>query len=748
MADQTEYHGSLVAFEGPSDIISTQLRLLPTSTQILILPSVQNYLVNDDSEEKFEAKKYIHKVHNALAARNEAAYAFLRESTPASKRLVFMNGGTPSALALCVKTISQNETEGDLEKAGSIFDDLVGDGVAGLLKEPKLEISVDTEYSEDLLGDDELFEEELEPESEDPIIRAMRAADALDRQTECLQPSNELDLTIRTRPRSISLPMYSFADRFGDNAPFYVFGAPAESDLEEYDELLSNTIPSAMAPKLEISHYDDMGSSKVEMPNLPDTALGACRSPSCVGEAYGPGPLTPYSHFGPDVFSPRSDVFSILSNDPVEFGEAARIEYRASVRKRAHKRVRSLDRIYPGSTSYKDTRLRLPSKTKLILGEQEIPTDGRPYSCMVISNDKEPLSNRVSYIDGPRTVYVRSNRSTITLSSVPRRKRNPARASYVDRGTDAEEAKEAAAPFQTVLPFAEDLVIYFKDDCPEVALAAVMQSFKDGKYPILEPPHTKSEAEYSSESGSESEPESESEVELEVQNELQNKEPCENEDDNKLADEKHDTIVEDTLREQEIVDLPKTPESQHTAVLTSTNESKSESNHTAPCVVDMDEYDPYAYEPPSWTQKKQPVHIISAMRAPAPPTPAQTPPPPPVLPEFEGKFHDFDIGNCNTAVTMQNSLRSILNIHFPPEDKGYHQFHFPLLPELDGLWKPIFREAEPGSPRKDNRKIDQILAIGAQRGVKKDYQCAITGQLEKLGTKPSGVSRSGRLDFR
>lgn len=163
--------------------------------------------------------------------------------------------------------------------------------------------------------------------------------------------------------------------------------------------------------------------------------------------------------------------------------------------------------------------------------------------------------------------------------------------------------------------------------------------------------------------------------------------------------------------------------------------------------MDPNEYDPFAcgkyLRPPRAWQSKQNGH---SHRPSTPPTPAQTPP----LTErtTEKCFHDFTTTNCRTAVSMQNSLRSILNIYFPPEDAGYHQFNFPLLPELSSLWKPVFREADSGTVKKRRRKVDLILAIGAQKGVDKEFLGAISGSLEKLGTKPNGISRSGRLDLR
>lgn len=53
------------------------------------------------------------------------------------------------------------------------------------------------------------------------------------------------------------------------------------------------------------------------------------------------------------------------------------------------------------------------------------------------------------------------------------------------------------------------------------------------------------------------------------------------------------------------------------------------------------------------------------------PTPAQTPPPL-VAVMNEHKFYEFVIAPNQTAVAVQNSLRSILAEYFSPDTQGYH----------------------------------------------------------------------------
>ena len=677
MADQSGVGGRIVAFEGNGVTISTQLRLLPTSPQILILPSIQNYLpAEEDFDDQFEAHNYIRKVHDALQARNETAEAFLHVSTATGKRIVFMNGGTPSAQSLCIRAIMRYETDGDAAKAESIFNQLVKDGVSGLEKQGQ-KMKRDSELT--LVVPEEQFDE-----FQDPITRAMRAADALDRQTANLQPSNDLDLTFVARPRSCSLPLYGYSDNFGDAALFFVFGA---QPYEDGDLPLEEAVEDPFLPKTPnfcVRHYDPLPTDEPSYAGFTD--LLPPQSPRCIGESYNAvavqtpkfsEPLTPWT----EAFTPRSP-------DKVVYGEASLLDMRAPTRKTSLRRVRSLDRMFSSSTKKRD--LCLPKN--LADAEPSEPVRPRPQSCMAVSTATDLSPGRISVIDGPRTIVLRSKRPSVIVAPVPKeKKQKPARKSYVDKGTDALQIKEPQEMFQPVLPFLEDLVVYFKDDLPDLLLDFAIASFKNGNYPVL----------------------------------LDSTAPSEFGDTNNGC--------------------PSTPES-HTMHELDDLEDISEEPEVVSPSMDMDEYDPFAYVQParSPSKQKQDIPIVSVVEG--PPTPRKTPTP--SITEKEDKFHEFNVAANQTAVAIQNSLRSILDIYFPPESQGYHQFHFSLLPELEGMWQPIFREAEPGSPRKDNRRMDQILAIGSQRVVKRDYASAIIGQLEKLGTKSSGLTRSGRLDFR
>ncbi|UKZ73384.1 hypothetical protein TrVFT333_001030 [Trichoderma virens FT-333] len=625
-----EAYGSIVAFEGHPDIVSTQLRLLPTSPQILILPAVQCYIVNNDSDKAFEARAYIRRVHDALITRHEAARTFLHGATTSNKRLAFLNGGSPSAHALCIKAIMKHETGGDRIEAEAIYAQLAKDGLAGLEVKGRIHSKAGSD------GNESIFNEELH----DPITRAMRAADALDRETANLQPSDMLDLTMTTRPRSLSLPLYGYSDGFGDAAPFFLFGAHVEDEVDVEDD----TPLTPGAPTFAVVDYNQP--SKRPSPDSVDLP------PASPSRAVKPQVQSSLGvHREVEMLSPTSQTFARTS-DTISSGESTTPDIRTSVSssKGALQRIRSLDRIYPITAKLRD---------------------------LCISGASTEMGAESGVF--PPTLKA----DQVSLDKKSKQGQNPFGSFHL--GTDIATAVEV--PFQPILPWVENLVIYFKDETPDVLLTSVILSFKASNYPILSSP-----ASVSVYSG-------------------------------------HTSTATTPLRQPTALDQRSPERSHEDAAMSRENNDYDYFAHTRP------------RQPPVGERTIPSVNVIR------PPTPAQTPPP------YTGnreKFHDFELVSGQTAVAIQNSLRSVLSIYFPPEAEGYRQFQFSLLPEFDGLWKPVFRETEPrGSKRETNRRVNHILAIGSQEGVDKVYSSGIIKQLETIGTKSSDrQGRSGRVDFR
>ncbi|KAI0181961.1 hypothetical protein GGR52DRAFT_62355 [Hypoxylon sp. FL1284] len=711
MSLASHYHGSLVAFEGPQDTISTQLRLLPNSPNILIIPPLR-YFIRDDPHPglPFDARSHILMIHEACNDRINLARTFLRNSTPDNKRLVFMNGGTSSAQVECVSDISKYLTHGDITQAERIFETLVRNGVAGLRRwhdarsASSQTVSASHQSAEQ---DDEV--------TDDPAAAAMRAAEALDMETAFLQPNSEVDLTTASRRRSTSVPPYRLADDFQNTAPFYIIGGRRGQEKEPRDSSIpqtprrSHTTRDSRRDDWQVLDLPGKGTSKFD--DRPS-------SPNRTGEEHSRSQLSLASV---DFSSVLSFGFESAPTTPA-ICEAFAVDVRPSASSASHRHTRSVDRIYSRAIRNQD----------IMLCSFPQPPRSRPQSIVPDRSNPPVRSKFFSEIPRPgfstpnRTTVRRSPPTPLKLGKPPQKPTNyvdhgtdPVN-NYVDQSTSTEPEPELthvfrdslnrgsislhlessfeidpAEPFETVLPMLENLVLLFKGETLDLQLETTIQAFREGIYPINIPP---------------AEPE---------------------------ASEDSD--------ETSYLSPKETRESSHYS-----QKSVSGGQHaevTPTYQLNSEEYDPFAYEKYPQPLRPRPAEQGTSSRKPStPPTPALTPPL--AAGRLVKCFHDFTTTNCRTAVGMQNSLRSILKIYFPPEDAGYHQFNFPLLPELSSLWKPVFREADSGTVANRKSKVDLILAIGAQKGVDKDFLGAITGSLEKLGVKPNGVTRSGRLDLR
>lgn len=714
MAETSEYHGSLVAFEGPQDVISTQLRLFPQSPKILILPPLQQLAEETDASSPFDARLHILKTHEACDTRTEIAHKFLRESTPDNKRLVFMNGGTASAQLSCISAICEHETNGDYIKAEAIFNELIQNGIAGLKQQDESQKAIGMILKPDRTTDILIRDDEV---PDDPISKAMRAADALDLETAFLQETDELGLTTAVRPRSISVPVISMGDDLHNTTPFYVFGSTDTSQ--------KSPLPRSMGQGefLDIEKWRSTTTNE-DQPTDPSTMH---RSSSVISEAHPYDRLRPTSAVGPS----RAIVESMPSS-PALLGEAFLVDLRPSVLQ-IQQRQKSVDRIYatairnqdisicnlpqstvaapelPASTqSTPEEETESPKKPTLrsnFYSETSIPVGVKPTRALLRKRSPPPLNlaaeelnqptSHISQSLGPDENFAHGTAlAGLTLDTLGSGDGNGNSSLYSGDGL----ALDTNEPFHAALPMMEDLVIHIKGEDCDQNLETMIQAFKNGTYPISVPPL--------------------------------------------LLEAKGD------------VDQLGTPTTMGSAPKlddTDIGDGERIVREAIP-IYNPDDYDPFAshgnYLPPTSFLSKQDIGsqpqdtaVISAQ-----PTLSQTPPPKTTtVPDTI--FHDLDIRDCKTAVCIQNSLRSILNVYFPSENIGYHQFNFPLLPELSSFWRPVFRDVSSGDLT-PTRKIDLILAIGAQRDVDRGLLGTLSESLEKLGREPNGASRSGRLNLR
>lgn len=707
-ASPASYHGSLVAFEGPSDVVSTQLRLLPSSSQILVIPPLQHFLSDPDDDAPFDLAALVLGVHEACHERVGVAKSFLRDATPDSKRLVFMHGGTAHAQMRCITEISRHLTGGNMAEAEAIFNNLVRDGVSGLRGDSELTLPASSSNSPSCSSPSSSRPSQLSRNNslQDPISAAMRAAEALDRETASLQPNNDVDFSYHHR--SWSVPAH-LQDGLEGAAPFYIFGAAESIDREK--PLTTKQDASWNAGMWVDQDATPRARANRDVQLL--SPIGGLEPFVCTSDTF---PLeSPCSGSFANRLSNRTVAFGPLLDSPSTSrlpspGLDSLLSPTSTIRPTlARKRVKSFDGAYssPTRSSY------------MSLGDLTRPREAPPTSNKACSPMPAPLA---APVPAPRyhafpavarpkarksppvpldlTEAVPKARSTLaergtTCDSRPVDEGPWSKPIYVDRGVDAHDMDEVMRKrrptpkrhFETVLPMAEDLVINFKNSTPDALLDTVLEGFRKGVYPVTSPPPTP------------------------------------------LGEVR--TGILDLLSPSTA-----TPPVEMSAASLAPSKPTND-----------DEYDPFA----AHMYSRYPP-VVSSSRASSkrhsmliePPTPARTP----LIKTSATKFHDLCTTNLRTAVCVQNLLRSVLKIYFSPDDAGYRQFTFPLLPESNGLWKPVFRDIDESDPKKERRQVDLILAIGAQKGVAKDFLPKISGILEKLGTHANGAKRSGRVDLR
>ncbi|KAJ8071053.1 hypothetical protein OCU04_001399 [Sclerotinia nivalis] len=110
------------------------------------------------------------------------------------------------------------------------------------------------------------------------------------------------------------------------------------------------------------------------------------------------------------------------------------------------------------------------------------------------------------------------------------------------------------------------------------------------------------------------------------------------------------------------------------------------------------------------------------------------------------KFCEFSGAYTNKSIDIQNEFRSFLNFHFPEEAKALNQYQNSLMFESGAFWKDMFSNGS--STSCEGPAVDQIIAVGCEKGISDVFCTQLLRQVENIGVKKSGESRSGRLDLR
>lgn len=615
----------LVSFEGPPELVSAQLRLLPSSPQIRVLPSLQHYIKDATvAQDPFDPRQLIHRLHVAAQARYAEALEFFRAPAGSTddRRVVFMHGGTAGAHAACLSAIMEHQRDGNLEAADLTFSQLVSEGVAGLLpRSPSSRRSGATTTrmggdggpapeEQDLLQESEPDEwDELSDEYdsvEDPITRAMRAADELYKQTEFLQPaSHDVDLTVklidippRPRKRLSAAAVNCTAPSSGPLSAVSIYSQAGERPVEAVPSVSAQGAPAERKPDSTTTRKPPLR-IYIPSPSVPGTADVAVstnrQSPSQTYHAHYPRLLQPTHSTRPRTAE------AVLS--PVM--EQTRFGSRDS---------RSQD------------------------GCNRKPVD--TYSMSEVELSSKPL------------LWEEHDSGYGTTWALPK------------------AAETVEQPFAEVLPLLEDLVIKFSTDIPDEVLDFVFQRFQDGEYLGQVSPLSLVVSE-----GHGSSPQ--------------------------VTSGPQHFVAGDALKDE-----------------TALSVGGGDGSGGMP-----------------WMRHGLP----TPGHSPAPSDTTQA-----TAPEVEKTFYSLNVGH-ETAVSIQNFVRSLLASDYPSR----HSTPEPLsLEKADGLWKPLECDARRTASPDGVRRAEMILALGAECGVSKNHLSELVDKIEKLASKTSGLSRSGRLDLR
>ncbi len=801
MAQGKPFHGNcLVALEGLSeDALETQLRLLPVSPSILVLPSIQHYLDADKDSSTpppassspfsataapFDARRYIHRVHNAATTRRDAALAFLKagnssvgqlgasniaaaapDAPVASRRLVFLNGGTATSHALCIEAIQKNDPEagGSLEHAAAVFDRLVAQGVAGLSigrkQQPQSSPATATQSrppsSENVADDND--EGESMSDVDDPITKAMRAADTLDRKTEGLQPSTHvLDLTIGNakppRPRSLSLPIdeelldllaaghrLSQISALGDerimargtvpvspsrfSPTSTIFPASMRFDAIAAQEQYQQQMPQQQSPRTVIlgpaprgrprrrtAHENDNST----LPQLPvsrqQRARSLERALSTASMASGDGSIA-----GAGIGLGLQTFFNSNSREA------------SSTRPRRPSNVSDAS----SSASLAFVRPRPFSEVSAGILVPDVPLLPDADTLERMARGSKAVSQQ------PRLLRLKTAASRRALQT----------ATYVDRGTDAgPDSRAPSSHFEPVLPIFEDLVVHFEGTINGKILAGTKMAKVSAAFELALRRCRESVAIKSMQD------------EKQAQEELAANRP---------------TVA---LSPATAAGLPATPESSSPTV---------QADDTAVGSTSADDYDPFAPHeynarpkppaPPKIPLPRPPpspmtlrTTIETAKATPQLPTPAHTPPlgSDEAPKSSQGKsdrhspqFHALSAASHESVLALHNALRAALGSHLQSATDGDvakgKQSKIRLLDYLPGMdnaatWAPLFSDDTNTATIATavSSRIDMILAVGCQSGVPSTLTTKVMSQLGRIGERQDAASVNSRVDLR
>ncbi|KAB8303803.1 hypothetical protein EYC80_005177 [Monilinia laxa] len=667
--DEAQCAGKLVALEGNINTITTQLRLLPHSHMLLIIAPLDHYLSEDHQRGPFDARLFVRDVHIALTRRNEVARSFLQSSS--QSRLVFLNGGSVSARAICVAKISQRLTCGNLAEAETIFHDVVKDGVAGLFENTKP--SKSTLFSE-------LAKETTGPRTKLPKrldLRSTKSAPILDGKDQPEQESSTVEENKMSGAQE---------SRSRDDSGLQIIEIPGESRA---------TTPEPLAWGSQ--QGDDIVTTVLSIPPQPGIVtqideIDTRRRPiSQYSGTFGPQPPlsarpsfnVPRSRYStqqtPDIDG-NEDYFEYISQDEensfftpqVVYGEACIVDMQSA--------------FSTPTTPMRWTK----SVGDLLIGDKASDSNNSKHSASANDLRDSFKASRRNFIRDstferlPKTAFVRASETTIRGFSSPSTPNlgSSIRPRGVHRtlegcGTGVEEYFDSTKP---VFDIAEDMIIHFTDNSPREIVRSISE-YKCGNFPISPsispqslptPPDTAS-----------------------------------------LADECFDQGKSITRRDyQQRADVDRFCTS-NSAILEEMKQQRAPENAGAATNGFLQ------------TPKSTMLALYS---------------------DPTEKFCEFSGAYTNKSIDIQNEFRSFLSSRFVEEATVLNHYQNSLMHECGEFWRDMFSSSS--SNFHDEPSIDQIIAVGCERRISDVLRTQVLRQIESIGVKKNGESRSGRLDLR
>jgi hypothetical protein len=455
--------GKLVALEGNHRTISEQLRLLPQSHMVMVIAPIDNYISKSQSAQEFDARSFVRDVYLAFDKRNRKARSFL-QSSPQSK-VVFLNGGSVSARAICIARISEHLTDGDAGKAEAVFYDIVKDGVQGLftnMDKPRQTVLPDSAgyMHRDIPTIKTVPKLDLRS-----VKSAISMGYSVDLSPEsCFEPLGlDRNLSVRSQARS------SLRNVPGEMRT--ITPDPAAWAFQQGNEIVTTvvTLPDRSSSQVYSGTFGPQTSSK----SLPQPlTLPATR-------------YSLYEGMGDDEDEDDDDEFvddgaflQAPQHNEVVYGEAYVIDMQsASPRsERFLRRSSSVGKLYSeiGEETQSPRPIKHSASAQNFQDSSQLPTRKSARDSTF------ELLPKATFVKASQTTIKKSSPSSMSNSPVRLRPMSRMYANRIDNNEDGQHTHLTEAVFDVV----EDLVIHFTDDSPE-EISRSIRLYKNGQFPIM-----------------------------------------------------------------------------------------------------------------------------------------------------------------------------------------------------------------------------------------------------------------------